>query len=34
MLAKQKPKCENIEITTIRTLSESHLDCKNHFHKK
>ena len=33
MLKIHKPKCENNDITTIRTSSESHLHWKNHFHK-
>ena len=33
MLRIHKPKCENSDITTIRTSSESHLHWKNHFHK-
>ena len=28
-----EPKCENIDITTIRTSSASHLHWKSHFHK-
>ena len=28
-----KPKCENFDITTIRTSSESDLHWKDHFHK-
>ena len=28
-----KPKCENNDVTTIRTSSESHFHWKNHFHK-
>ena len=28
-----KPKCENNDITAIRTSPESHLLWKNHFHK-
>ena len=28
-----KPKCENYDITTIRTSSESHLHWNDHFHK-
>ena len=28
-----KPKCENYDITTIGTSSESYLHWKNHFHK-
>ena len=31
MVMKHKPKCENIDITTIRTSSESHLHWKNTF---
>ena len=34
MLIKHKPKCENNEITTIKTSNESHLYWKKHFHKK
>ena len=33
MLSLHKPKCENIDITTIRTSPESHLHWKKHFHK-
>ena len=33
MLKLHKPKCENNDITTIRTLNESHLHWKKHFHK-
>ena len=33
MLMKHKPKCENIDITTLRTSSESHIYRKKHFHK-
>ena len=33
MLMIHKPKCENNDITTIRTSSESHLHWKDHFHK-
>ena len=33
MLIKHKPKCENNDITTIRTSNESHLHWKKHFHK-
>ena len=33
MLKIHKPKCENNDITTIRTSSESHLHWKKHFHK-
>ena len=33
MLMKHKPKCENIDNTTIKTSSESHLNWKKHFHK-
>ena len=33
MLRIHKPKCENNDIPTIRTSSESHLHWKNHFHK-
>ena len=32
MLQLHKPKCENNDITTIRTSNESHLHRKNHFH--
>ena len=32
-LGIHKPKCENNDITTIRTSPDSHLDWKNHFHK-
>ena len=32
MLLLQKPKCENIDTTTIRTSLESHLHWKDHFH--
>ena len=28
-----KPKCENNDITTIRTSKESHFNWKKHFHK-
>ena len=28
-----KPKCEIYDINTIRTSSDSHLYCKDHFHK-
>ena len=34
MLRIHKPKCENNDITTIRTSPDSHLHWKNHFHKK
>ena len=34
MLMLHKPKCENNDITTIRTSNESHLNLKKHFHKK
>ena len=33
MLTKHKPKCENNDITTIKTSSESHLNWKKQFHK-
>ena len=33
MLRIHKPKCENNDITTIRTSSESHLHWENHFQK-
>ena len=33
MLKLHEPKCENIDITTIRTSLESHLHWKKHFHK-
>ena len=33
MLKLHQPKCENNDITTIRTSKESHLHWKNHFHK-
>ena len=33
MLMIQKPNCENNDITTLRTSSESHLQWKKHFHK-
>ena len=33
MLMSHKPKCENMDIITIRTSSESHLHWKKHFHK-
>ena len=33
ILMIQKPKCENNDITTIRTSIDSHLHLKNHFHK-
>ena len=33
MLMLHKPKCENNNITTIRTSTESHLNWKKHFHK-
>ena len=33
MFILHKPKCENIDITTITTSNESHLYWKNHFHK-
>ena len=31
MLMIHEPKCEILDITTIRTSSESHLYCKHHF---
>ena len=34
MLIKHKPKCENNNISTIRTSNESQLHWKKHFHKK
>ena len=33
MLMKHKPKCENNDITTMKTSSESHIHWKKHFHK-
>ena len=33
MLMKHKPKCENIDITTIKTSYKSHLHWEKHFHK-
>ena len=33
MLLKHKPKCENNDITSIKTSNESHLFWKKHFHK-
>ena len=33
MLMKHKLKCENINITTIITSNESHLQWKKHFHR-
>ena len=33
MLMIQEPKCENYDLTTIRTSSESHLHWKDHLHK-
>ena len=33
MLLKHKPKCENNDITSIKTSNESHLHWKKHFHK-
>ena len=33
MLKIQKPKCENNDISTIRTSPDSHLHWKKHFHK-
>ena len=32
-LSKHKPKCENNDITSIKTSNESHLFWKKHFHK-
>ena len=29
----QKPKCENYDVTTIRTSSDLHLHWKDHFHR-
>ena len=34
MLMLHKPKCENKDITTIRTSPDSHLRWKKRFHKK
>ena len=34
MLTLQKQKCENYDITTIRTSPEWHLPWKNQFHEK
>ena len=34
MLMLNKPKCENNDITTIKTSSEALLHWKGHFHKK
>ena len=33
MLKIHRPKCQNNDITTIRTSLDSHLHWKNHFHK-
>ena len=33
MLMSHKPKCENNDITTIRTSPDCHLNWKKHFHK-
>ena len=33
MLMKHKPKCENNDITTIKTSNETHIHWKKHFHK-
>ena len=33
MLLKHKPKCENNDISSIKTSNESHLHWKKHFHK-
>ena len=33
MLMKHKPKCENNDITTIKTSNKSHLHGEKHFHK-
>ena len=33
MLMLHKPKCENNDITTVRTSNDSHLNWKKHFHK-
>ena len=33
MLMSHKPNCENSDLTTIRTSTESHLLWKKHFHK-
>ena len=33
MLIKHKPKCEEIDITTIKTSPESHIHRKKLFHK-
>ena len=33
MLIQHKPKCENNDITSIKTSNESHLHWKKHFHK-
>ena len=33
MLMLHKPKCKNIDITTIRSSNVSHLSWKKHFHK-
>ena len=32
MIKKHKQQCDQKEITSIRTLSDSHLHCKEHFH--
>ena len=34
MLKIHKPRCENIDMSIIRTSNESHAFCKNHIHKK
>ena len=33
MLILQKPQCENYDINTIRTSSDSHIHWEKHFHK-
>ena len=33
MLMMHKPKCENSDVTAIRTSNESDLHWKKHFHK-
>ena len=33
MLMIHKPKCENIDITTLRTSNNSHLHWKKRFHE-
>ena len=33
MLMLHKPKCENNDITTLRTSTESHLHWRKYFHK-